>query len=364
MNLMFWKKKTSADEEAARGNLAVNAKPRESLDFVAAKKGATGHSTEPSEPSGADETIPGTPDKPGLAARLKLWLNGLSSRFKKAPAFRAKAEPEAPVSPEKPRDAASVEAEPEASAKLGLGIRIKLQLITLVRRFRKTPAPGAESEPDGEAGESPASETTAKPGLFMRIKAGFAAFAREIKSPAAPAADEEEEAGSHGRSTAMPEEEFLEDELGDKPVHSRKWLVVGGSALIVILLIVDISITLWLAYEPPQKRWGTRHDITSISSRPLDSEAAPEATLNEAEALRKENAELQARIEALKNAQPQQRPYAPPAWQTGVKSAPSSSVGGETTVDSKDPKAAAMTLKEAIEAMNAGADDYQKKPAK
>lgn len=383
MNLMFWRKKAGADEEPenARENLAVNAKPQESLDFVAAKTGIAERSPEPPEPesSGSDEAGPETPPKPGLAARIKSRFNTLAQHFRRPPAFRADEEhaPDTLGSTEEPETTAPVESDPEAPdletpAKPALGVRIKLLLIAFVRRFRKTPAPDVEEGQADEADEQPKPEAPAKPGLFLRIKAAFAAFIRELKAaPAAPAADEEEEAGSHGRSEALPEDELPEGEPAAGPARSRKWLVVGGSVAIVVLLAVDIAITLWLAYEPSQKRWGTRHNITSISSRPADPDSAPEESPAsapeksqvEAEALKRQNAELQARIEALKRGAQQRQVYAPPTGQAGGN-ASSSSVGGEMTVGSKDPKATAMSLKEAIDAMNAGSGDYDKKPAK
>lgn len=296
MNLMFWKKKT-----------------------------------------GTEETGLETPEKPGLVARMKLLLGNLTRPFKKTPVFRAEVEPDLPGGSEEPDAAAFVEPEPEAPAKPGLTVRMKSRFIALVQRFRETPA---------------------KPGLPMRIKAEFVAFIRKLK---APAAGEEEEAGTHGRSAALPEEgETTTGETAAGPVRSRKWLVVSGSILIVVLLVVDIAITLWLSYESPQKRWGTRHD--TISSLPGESESMPEEPRSEVEALRKENAGLQAQIEALRKEQ-QRRPYAPPAWQTGEGNMPSYSASGEMAVGSSDPKAAAMTLKEAIEAMNASSGDYDKKPA-
>lgn len=371
MNLMFWKKKTGAGEEAenTRENLAANTKLRESLDFVAAKQAVAERNPGLSDPEATDPELPA---KPGLVARLKLRLTALNRHFRKAPAFRADEDhvPDAPGGSGKPDDAAATEPEMEppdmeAPAKPGLAVRMKLRLIALTRRFRKTPAPDAEEDEDraGQAGESPAPETPAKPGLFMRIKTGLAAFVREFKASAAPAADEDGDADSHGRSGAAPEGDHPEEVSGAEPVRSRKWLVIGGALGLLVLLLVGIAVTFWLTYEPPQKRWGTRHDMTTITSRAIRPESAPEKPQTEAEALKKENTELQARIEALKKEPPQQRPYAPPARQTGG-STPSSSVSGELMVGNKDPKTAAMSLKEAIEAMNAESSEYDKKPAK
>ncbi len=363
MNLMFWKKKTGAGAEAenTRENLAANPKPRESLDFVAAKQGGAEHGTEPSDPEAIDQA------KLGLVARLKLRLTALTVHFRKAPAFCADEEqvPDAPVGSGRPDDAAAAEPDMEAPAKPGLAVRMKLRLIALARRFKKAPAPEAEEDEDraGRDDESPAPETPAKPGLFMRIKAGFAAFVREFKGSAAPAASEDRDADSHGRSGAEPEGEPPEEVSATEPVRSRKWLVIGGSIVIVVLLLVDIAMTFWMTYEPRQKRWGTRHDITSITSRTIRPESEPEKPQTEVEALMKENAELQARIEVLNKEPPQQRPYVTPTRQTG-ESAPSSSVSGELMIGNNDPKAAAMSLKEAIEAMNADPGESAKKLAK
>lgn len=253
MNLKFWKKKTATGEEAGQGNLAVDAKPRESLDFVAGKRGNAGHNPEPAEHelSGADETSPETPAKPGLAERMKLLLGGLARHFKRTPTFRAEVEPEA------------------------------------------------------------------------------------------------------------PEDEYHEGE----PVRSRKRLIIGGAVAVAVLFLVGIGIALWPSSELPQERPDARHDVTAAPPGTAQPAAAPQSSPNEIESLRKENAELQAKIEELKKGQAHQRPPAAPAWQTGA-STPSSSVGGEMTVGSQDPKAAAMTLKEAIDAMNANSGDYRKKPAK
>lgn len=309
MNLMFWKRKTGAAEEteSAPEDLAVNTETREPLDSSAADQDSAG------------------PESPGMET-----------------------------------DSAETPAQP------GLAARMKLQFIALTLRFRKTPAPdtGEEGDLADEADASPAPETPARPGLLLRIKAGFAAFTREFKTPAAPATETDQEAESRSGSEAAPESELLEEEAVAGPVRSRKWLVIGGSAFIVVLLAADITITLWLAYEPPQKRWGTRHDITSISTRPIEPESAPERPQAEAEALRQENAALQARIEALKKGAPQQRSYAGQAVGGSAPSSLESSDSGEVTISNKDPRAAALSLKEAVEAMNAGSGETGKKPVK
>ncbi|HEU0283103.1 MAG TPA: hypothetical protein VFQ99_04920 [Gallionella sp.] len=324
MNLMFWKKKSRAAEEAenARKNLAVNRKPQVSLDFIAAKQGAADHDPEPLDP---ETTSTAMTKKMGMAARIKLRLSALVRHFKKAPAFRAEEHhvPEARSDSKEPDDVAAMEPDfespdPEAPAKPGLALQIKLWLISLAQRFKKAPT---------------------------------------------PAANEDWDADSHGRSEASSGDEYPEDASDAGPARSKKRLVIGGVIGLLVLLLFGIGIAIWPVFAPPQKQWGANHDVTPIAPRASQPESVPENTQTEIEALKRENAELQARIEALKNGPPVQRPYVPPAWQARGNS-PSSSVGGEMTVDSKDPKATAMSLKEAIEAMNASSGDYNKKPAK
>ena len=372
MNLMFWKKKPGAAAEAGNApeDLAVNNKRREPLDFVAEQQGDTGREEESPEPASSDLEEDGQEAAPpGWGARIRSRLRALTRTFRKPPTFRAELEPDTSGDAEKPNDVEPVE--PEVPPAPGLAAQVKLQLVALVRRFRKAPAADAEEDQAGQPDEPTAPEAPAKPGLLARIKAGFAAFVREIKAPAAPAADEknEGEADSPSRSATEPEEELSED----VPVRSRKWLVIGGSITIVVLLVVDITITLWMAYEPPQKRWGTRHDTTTIPSRSLDSDSATEESpvaesgksQVEAEALKKENAELQARIRALQQAQ-RPRPPDPLTGQSGGNTAGSPVAvrelpSGELAIGSDDPKTTAMSLKEAIEAMNAAEG---RKPAK
>lgn len=74
--------------------------------------------------------------------------------------------------------------------------------------------------------------------------------------------------------------------------------------------------------------------------------------------LRREKAELQQKLIELRN----EKRHATAA--SRVQSGQTPVAGGSMTVPSSDPKATAGTLKTAIEAMNAGRGDYQKKPAK
>lgn len=79
-------------------------------------------------------------------------------------------------------------------------------------------------------------------------------------------------------------------------------------------------------------------------------------------ALTKKNNELQVQIEAFKKKQ-QQLPSASTANQAAGKAQPPAR-SGNIAIGSKNPKAAAMTLKEAIEAMNESSGDPPNKAAK
>ena len=367
MNLLFWKKKTGAgeEEENALEDSATNSTSLESPDFD-----MTEQYIAEQDPELTSQKIAA---RPGLVARL---LGTLTRPFNKPPAFHAEGDhiPEAPGGSEKLDDVTAIEPDLESSDKPGLAVRMKSRLIAMTSIFRKTPAPDAEKDEDhaDKADESPAPETPAKPGLFMRIKAGFAAFVREFKTPAAPAAseDDEHEEGSRSRYEAVPDGEDANGVSDSQPVRSKKWLRTGGAIFLLVLLLSGIGVVIWLIFTPPQIRSGTRHGITTTSriirpeSAPKKSQiSAPEKPQTEVEVIKKENAELPARIEAPKKEPPQQQPYVPTV-RPNEGNAPSSSVSGEMMISGKDPKAAAMSLKEAIKAMNASSGDRGKKPAK
>lgn len=355
MNLMFWKKKTGAKEGAARNS-------RDSLDFIEGE----------AETAAPDETE-GSPEP---AARQGSWLDGLLRRFRKAPAFRAESTPAGEASEASDEAAPDMEAPPRP----GWPARIKLQIAAALRRFRKVPPADEEateeSGRDGEAGESEEPRAHAKAGLLARLRAAFSAFTRELRAPAAPAAaeegGEEERAGGRSRSEA----ESFEDAAGEaaeetRPARSKKRLVIAAVILLALLLAAGAGVALLPLLEPQETRWGTKHDITSISSRPPESDTAPGEPQSEVDELRRENAALQARIEALrKDAPAQQIPaapprqvYIPPARQGG-ESAAAPAAAEDLTIGTSDPRAAAMTLKEAIETMNAASEERPRKPGR
>jgi hypothetical protein len=81
------------------------------------------------------------------------------------------------------------------------------------------------------------------------------------------------------------------------------------------------------------------------------------------DALTKKNKELQAQIDALKKKQPQ--PSVSPTEQTTAKDkTPPPTHSSDTAISNKNPKGAAMTVKELIDAMNASSGNSPQKPAK
>lgn len=310
MNLMFWKKKNRAGEDEQE--TPADAEPHEAHDPVAV---------------GQEDAVP---------------------------------------SPEQPD---TEEGGGDMPGKPGLAMRARLQFAALLRRFRKASAPDAEEDQahDAENDEPPATEAQARPGLFLRLRAGFAAFSREFKSSDVPVANENRDMDSRGHSGAAQESEHPEGEAEAGPARSRKRLIVGAAALLILLLI-GIGFVVWPALTPPEERRGTRHDLPSATPRSVLPEHATVESQSDIEALRRRNAELQARIEALRQEQPQMEPQAQPrldipaAPQAG--SNPPSLPGGEMAVGTNDPRATAMTLKEAIEAMNASSGDHDRNRAK
>lgn len=111
--------------------------------------------------------------------------------------------------------------------------------------------------------------------------------------------------------------------------------------------------------EPHAVKPASSVAATLPASAVVPIKPAPQGEQTELEALRQKNAELQAQIEALKKAQR--------SSSASVKLYPGdrrgTPAGGVATVGNSDPKAAATTLKDAIDAMNAGGK-LQKQPAR
>lgn len=201
--------------------------------------------------------------------------------------------------------------------------------------------------------------TPEKPGLAERVKTAFAAVAARFrKSPARDAGeDESPDAGAQHGPEAAPEG-ASEGAPDINPEPSKKRLMMGGIAGVLVLSLFGFAV--WKILRPSPKHGDSAPAGAAMphAIRPASGVGAPQAELK---TLKEKNAELQAQIDALKKGQAQQQPSNPPARET-MENTPLSSGSGELTIVSKDPKAAAASLKEAIEAMNAGSGGYARKP--
>ena len=273
MNLMFWKKKPRLEEDADG---------REKPDLAA-------------------------PAKPGLLTRLKSGFANLGQRFKNM-SLTNEAGAGSPQEEEEDKTVAMEVPDLGAQPETGLLARVKAGFSGLVRRFGKSPVPGAEDAAKGQpanAQGSPETQTGEPPAI--------------------------------------------------RPMRTKKRLIIGGAIGLLVLLLGVAAWKMFLSSPEP----ATAGPAAASHDKPPESQAETEQA--EVETLRKKNEELQAQIEALKKEAPQDD--LPTATAEGVNAA-ATTAPGEMTLSNKDPKAAAQSLKEAIEAMNASSGGAVRKPAK
>jgi hypothetical protein len=175
--------------------------------------------------------------------------------------------------------------------------------------------------------------------------------------------------------------EDTQDEAANaNPAHPKRRLIIGVA--IGTLILTAIGMATWKISRPSPKQNVVKVDTPaetqpiSLPDKPLiklppieTRKIEPPQTENsldagrqaEIDSLKKMNDELQAQIEALKKNQ--QQPSVSPANQTASKALPPTS-SGDMAVGSKNPRATAMTLKQAIEAMNSSSGDTPQKAAK
>ena len=215
-------------------------------------------------------------------------------------------------------------------------------------------AGGAETSPD-EPG-SPDSEAPAKPGLIAGISSRFAALIRRFKKPPAFSAEEDQAA----EATQQPES-ASEGAPPPSAPNLKKRLMIGGAIGLAILLLAGIGFAVWKIFLSAPTEGADTSAVTETAHIAKPAPPAGESRA-EIEALRKKNEELKAQIDALKKEQHRQQPVESAAQQQSDNLQTSES--GDIMVDNKDPKATAMSLKEAIDAMNESSGDYGKKKAK
>lgn len=262
----------------------------------------------------------------GAFARIKARVAALPGRFRSPPPFRA----EVPAVDGAEESAA--EPSPETAPAAGAVARVESRLQTLFRR----PA----ASPEGEA--PPARRTgLIVAGLLLLLLLlgafGYAAWTIVLSSPDPEAVAELIE-GEHANDPPLP-------------IVMPESAPVASDALAVSAPVGEDAVS-----AVPETH--AEHSSEAEAKPVADAHASvTRPPLTEVEALRQKNAELQAELDALKKTQ---QSSAAVKLYPGGKGAPA---GGVATVGSSDPKAAAATLKEAIEAMNTGSN-YQQKPAK
>lgn len=192
----------------------------------------------------------------------------------------------------------------------------------------------------------------------------------------------------------MPDldQEMLEEAARLKSARFKKRLLIYGALGLVILFLLGLIFAAWKLFFSAKPQEVAAPVAVNASPIPVNGpiiilppgqgkknlinlpgvegrqEAAQEtanpqqvASPDELEALRKRNEELEAQLKSLK--QDSQQPALASPLQRGVPPARSGGGGGgEVMLGSQDPKTTAMTLKAAIEAMNAGTGGYTKKP--
>lgn len=308
MNLKFWKKKPAAEGEA--------------------------------------EAVP------GALARIRAQIAALIGRIKPPQPFKAEvpASAEAGAASEEAVSASAESPEPDAAAPgaarrwMGVLLRMKSGLTAI---FWK-PVPLPEGEEQGDAPPARRLNLLAVGVLLLAlllIVFGYAAWTIARSSPDA--------------ETDVTE--LIEDKhASDAPLPIIMPVSAPEAASDVLAGVSEAASGISAVSAPA--------DTDAASAVPHAASAASSVTaaapvshvpMTEVEALRQKNAELEARLDALKKAEQ--------SSSVSVKLYPGSgkgvNAGGVATVGSSDPKAAAMTLKEAIEAMNAGTGNYQKQPA-
>jgi len=206
-------------------------------------------------------------------------------------------------------------------------------------------------------------ETPAKPGLTARIKLRLAALVRSFKKPPAFYAEEVQ-----APDVSEQTESVHDDTPSAKPVNFKKRLIIGTAVALLIVILAGVGFAAWKIFLlKPEQKVDTSAKTLEIhhTDQPVPQAVLPSAEIEE---LKKRNDELQAQVEKLKkeqlnkeqlkkeqlNKEPLQQSHAASAVKQANNKIPPSPVSGEIMVGNEDPKGSAMTLKEAIKAMNRG----------
>lgn len=215
--------------------------------------------------------------------------------------------------------------------------------------------------PESSSQEQHDSESPVKQGVAAKIKSAFSRLTSVFKKP--PSFNAEE--GEASDKTA-PSGDATEEVSDPPPANLKKQMILGGALFLLVLLFAAVGFFIFRHFTSPPKP-NTPKPVTPAASetlhtdKPIPHTVAPNP---EIETLKKKNIELQAQIESLKK---EAAPLPQPVASTGQQISNSGfqpSDNSELTVTNKDPKATALSLKEAIDAMNAEPGDNNKKSTK
>ncbi len=360
-------------------------------DFNDSSKSAPDNT--PAMKSGSKQSDTETPARPGLVAQIKSQFAALVLRFKKVPTPDAEEDQDKGTRRRSKDESKETEETPE---KLGLVERVKSNLSAFITLHKKLliitllllsligivyaawdiifpplerkhgtdktpthePAPPEQSQIESEALKKKSEEEQ------MHTEAPKKDSPEQTQAEAEALKEKNSEVQAH---TEAPKKDSPEQTQAGAKVLMKKSEEVSARA------------------EAPKKNGSeqAQAEAEALKSKSEDAQALAEAlkkesedTQAQAETLKKQSEAAQARAEelkkkeeekaraeALKKSSRQQPPLDSSARHAGGGAAPSPSTG-EVTVGSKDPKAAAQSLKEAIEAMNVGSGGASKKSVK
>lgn len=206
---------------------------------------------------------------------------------------------------------------------------------------------GAESA-DADSSDA---EMPARAGVFAKITSRLAALISRFKKSPPFRAEEDQEP-----DTSEPSGAAEEDSPAPRPANLKKRLIIGGAISLIVILLAGIVFAIFKLFMPAPTPEPVAAEPARIA-RPVPQAKIPQV---ETDATQQKNTEPQAPPEEPKKEPPPEVAAEPQAGDSAL----SVSESGDITVDNKDPQAAALSLKEAIEAMNAGSGGYTKKKTK
>lgn len=368
MNLMFWKKKpgTGRGAKDAQGNSSVNR--RETLDFMVTNQDAT--ASNPGSPGQE------APVEAGLAARMKSIFTSFTQHFRKAPEFHAGedyASEARDSSKPAPDDVSTIKPDAKSSpADSGLIERVKPELIAFVSNYKKSLIfallflllavigyatwnaifPPSVTEPARRGTDEALVHEPPPP-----IKSPHAVSPQsEQPQTAVEVLKKSEETQELAEA---PKKETSEPIQTEADVLKKKSEEVQARAEAPKKAGAEQPQAEVKALIETSKEAQARAEALKKKSEEAQAQAEAlkkknEEALVQAEALKKESEAAQARAEELRKKEEEKAradALKKSSRQTGRSATP-----GEMTVGNDDPKAAAKSLKEAIEAMNADSD--------